>query len=370
MNQEDRFSQIARQMNSSRREAEKAVRPSFCSICGHPFEDGGGICASHSVPQMVLNNIMSKNKDGQMTCSRTFGMYEDDIPIPALPDFIQIQPGKSRAGVFRSICKKCDSEFFKDYEDEEALLSLDPYSAQGNKILSEIMIKSHLAKLAKVKTDYKTERIQATKAAMMGLGIVNLNTDKALELDERDAWLDIVRCEEIIKQGLSNQFLVPVFRILPYRNQIAAQIVLPITYDLKGNRLTDTLSFDAQYKLDDFCIVSFPLKRNTLLMMFCLKDSEKTYGEYVSQISGLNVSNQMKLMQALMFSGSEDIFMTNEIAEKMEKDLRFRKIVTHNLSSALFGKRIGDTNLRIQTTETNTGDYESQRNYLSIQSKL
>ena len=113
--------------------AKQAMRPNKCILCGKSIE---GCCNSHSVPQMILREI---EKDGMIFCAPKvmelgFNKLCKDIK------FIEEEAGINKSGTFQFICRKCDSDFFKDYENIENLMNDE--ICGSNKVLSEIATKN------------------------------------------------------------------------------------------------------------------------------------------------------------------------------------------------------------------------------------
>ena len=91
------FSQISGRF---RREAQEAAKPTRCKICG---EEGTSFCRSHTIPKYCLREIAVDGK--LLTFSGLLGT-----------NLNKEETGIGDAGVFRIICKRCDTEFFKLYE--------------------------------------------------------------------------------------------------------------------------------------------------------------------------------------------------------------------------------------------------------------
>lgn len=82
--------------NLSRAQAKRGE----CIWCGKKITR---FCNSHSIPQMVLENI---DTDGKVDYFNTI------VKIPLINE----DKGIGEAGTFKLICKECDNRIFQDYE--------------------------------------------------------------------------------------------------------------------------------------------------------------------------------------------------------------------------------------------------------------
>lgn len=352
-------------INQMRRRCEQHFKPTSCPLCGKAFDQSNSICDSHSVPRFVLENIATLNLKGQRTVVIASSLWQSHIPDYALPSFLSPHIGANHAGVFKSICRNCDKVFFKDYEEEESLLKLKPSTVLGNRILAEIMIKAHLAKISKLSHDWAMLDATIAIGADEDDTVLAQGSRKRIQLTYLDSMYEIEQCKAIIENASSNGFLVPIFLTLPYRNQVAMQIVTPISRDLRGKKMTDEANFSENYHPPFFCICSFPLKDRTVFLMFCLASSKDVYGEFVEEIESLSVANKLKVLQASSFTAVDEIYLTHSIAKKMLKDANFMRLINFNNPHCP-----EQTNLNQYRETTNLSNYHRQSNFLAHEFKV
>lgn len=110
--------------------------PKRCLLCNRRFAGNQkiSICNSHSIPQFTLKQIQS----GKLLGLNAF------IGVPWLPN----ESGRRNAGTFHLVCTRCDSTYFKNYEN----ISIydDSFSDRNDLqiILNEIAMKNYLYTLS------------------------------------------------------------------------------------------------------------------------------------------------------------------------------------------------------------------------------
>lgn len=91
-----------------------------CALCGKEIKnESQGFHKSHTVPFFCLENIKGYY-------NKNYGVLKPDFLFLRTPFSDKEFVGTNKAGVFYSICSKCDQEKFSIYESEEALLNMPP----------------------------------------------------------------------------------------------------------------------------------------------------------------------------------------------------------------------------------------------------
>ena len=107
-------------------------KPTECLYCG---ETGRPFCNSHTVPEFCLRAIDTEG----------VGKINSPNIIMGLPNLgISISKdtlGINESGIFRRICRSCDSQIFSDYEDPDIYPTLEEPTS---KMLAEIAMKNYL----------------------------------------------------------------------------------------------------------------------------------------------------------------------------------------------------------------------------------
>ena len=115
------FSQLS---GKSRRDS----KPSNCLYCQQKHNK---FCNSHSVPASFLRNIAV---DGKVYTTNKI----IDLPI------FDTEKGVNNSGTFQVICRTCDSEIFRDYENH-----LNYTEVPSDKMIAQIAMKNHLRSIGK-----------------------------------------------------------------------------------------------------------------------------------------------------------------------------------------------------------------------------
>ena len=167
---------MSQEFNKLKKDIQKQVKPSECILCGKTITS---CCNSHSVPKMVLKNIADNGKVLQMAACLKLDIFD-------------IEKGVNNSGTFFFICNECDSVYFKQYENETALLT-----APNDTMMAQIALKSALQQLSKRK--YES---QLFKQAIPNKAYVEL-TSMVQELDMSEYVKDISLYKDIINHPKS-----------------------------------------------------------------------------------------------------------------------------------------------------------------------
>ena len=92
------------------KKAKESVRLGYCFYCN---KEVTSFCLSHTVPKFVLKNIARK---GKIYNTFYYGFFEEMKVIDG-------ESGIKNTGIFKLICRECDSKVFQDYENIENIIS-------------------------------------------------------------------------------------------------------------------------------------------------------------------------------------------------------------------------------------------------------
>ena len=99
-----------------------------CLLCD---KDTTSFCNSHTIPQLSLKKI----SDSGMLTQASYLIGND---------LLDNDKGVSKSGTIQIVCRKCDSFYFQEYENEMNLTSYP-----SDKMLSQIALKNFLLELVK-----------------------------------------------------------------------------------------------------------------------------------------------------------------------------------------------------------------------------
>ena len=115
--------ELKKEFNEIIRRAQMESKLDYCLCCGKKVSS---FCNSHSLPKFILKSI---SDNGMVVTSNNF------FKMPLIGNEL----GLNNSGVFKCICKQCDSTIFQDYEEIDKLLVLP-----RKKIMTQIDLKNTL----------------------------------------------------------------------------------------------------------------------------------------------------------------------------------------------------------------------------------
>lgn len=224
--------------------------------------------------------------------------------------------GINNACTFHLICKNCDNLFFKD-------LKRNKITFFSQTILAKIMIKSLLREIEIKKRDgYIYPKIYEMMKLFTFEPIIS-------KLNVRDYEIEYDSCLKVL-QNQDNMILYE-FIELPYMVSFASQSLIAIQDDLEGNIINDCFNMNSNYNISSTCWCVFPLQNKTFIFIFGTKESQKRYKNFFKQFRKLSYPDKLKLVQTVIFSYSEIIFMSENLEKEIIKDLTFQKIASQGI---------------------------------------
>lgn len=297
--------EINKELNNIIREAKQEAKLDKCIMCG---EKTTSFCKSHSIPKLILKNI---TENGYLYTSNSF----IEMPI------IKKEKGINEAGTFNIICKKCDSQVFQAYENEEALLK-EP----TNKMMAEITIKNIL--LTKYKRNFEIKIYEKLIQHFIDTPEVvkifeQKNKVNLIDISELD-W-EYNRAKKIIDKNLKSGYKLIFWTKLQYIVPIAFQGNICIYSDLNGNIINDIYDDDSNKKLHYININVFPLKECSVIFLYYHKD-DNSYYRFEKQFNKLGNEEKLKLISYLLVKYTEEIYMSKEVSEEILKNEEIKGI--------------------------------------------
>lgn len=271
--------------------AREACKPTTCIMCGKPLN--GGICNSHSVPQMVLKTLTEK------------GMIYNKNRIADV-NYFKGEVGLNQAGTFRIICRECDSNAFKEYEDPEKILQ-----KPDTIMLAEIAIKDVILMLST--RDYEYEIYVKMLDEHKILNLPQLM--KVNRLDYRDYYSDFYDFMTIAT-GVSNYgFNVLYWKVLQYVVPIAVQGMFTIYKDMYGEKINDPHDMDENKKVESVHLAIFPYDGKTAITLFSLK-KDKSYRIIMHQMNSSSEEEKLRFINYLVFALADNYYMSKSISDE------------------------------------------------------
>lgn len=258
---------------------------SCCALCGKNIrENGRAFNKSHTVPLFCLENIKSEH-------NKKVGVLNGNYCTLNTPFSAEVFTGVNNAGIFYSICDECDHEKFQNYENEEAMLTKDP-----TELLDSIAVKIYLkelydAKFKLFKTKMNSKDIAEDELIRNFLNAENKVHGTVSDVDVRDFSNDLDFALRSFNNHYCNYRLF-YHRILDYTVPMAAQLQIPISRNVDYSKLQDVTTYNNK-RLEDILLCIFPLKKNSLILLFTRIDNKKIK-KYIQQFNKLSEEDKLR----------------------------------------------------------------------------
>ena len=294
----DEIIEATKALNKMIKDSRNQAKQSNCYYCGN---DCDSFCNSHTLPAFCLRNIA---QNGKVFYSNTIL----DLPL------LKYDKGVNEAGTFHLICRDCDSKVFQDYENPDNYKDIPSI-----KMLAQIDMKNNLKNISKrlmekEMYDIMRERIGVREEWSQAKKDVN-----DLDLNEfKEAY---ARAKKRSLKPFSGDYYIGYYAKLPYVVPVAFQGTIALIFDLEGNVINNVYNQDPKYKIMNMSLCIFPLKTTSIIMMFVSKDNNR-YGRFFKQLKKLgSLNEQLSVINYILFSYSEDYFLSSNIPQNILKEL-------------------------------------------------
>lgn len=284
---------VRKQINALMSESKRRAKKTECIWCGTPITS---FCNSHSVPRCILKNI---EIDGKID------YYNSLVKLPHL----NADKGVNEAGVFKLLCRSCDNEVFKDYENLDNLRK-----APSDIILAEIALKNILVMMNKRFIEREMHRILLeTKKGDPEY----INTQLAIEgLDIRDYEVDYWRAKKAVQNKTeSKNYRLIYWKKLNHKIPIAFQGLVTLYGDLEGKIINDVYDNSESLKIQNIHICLFPLEEESIVCLFCHQD-DHNYDGFISQFNSLTEEERLQLIGYILFARCEDMLLAKHFPHR------------------------------------------------------
>lgn len=296
-------------LSEFRTKSRRDSKPSKCLYC---LRDTTNFCNSHTVPASFLKNIAV---DGKIFTTNKIM----DLPL------FDTEKGVSNSGTFHVICRDCDSKIFQEYENTNNY-EREPTS----KMIAQIAMKNHLRSISKRRYEIAFYNIFETKLSKDNhLGqypngyFDHMNEVNRLDLNEY--MRGFKRAKKVIEKGWNNEYYLFYYEKLNYIVPIAFQGEVALNFGFNGYTINNVYNKDKKYKIQTLHVAIFPLDSVSIIMLFIDKN-DKRYRAFYKQFKTLSKHDQLSAINYIIFSLSEDVYMSKEIHELCNIDDKFKKI--------------------------------------------
>lgn len=303
---------INKEMQGFYKQAKENAKAEVCYICQ---QSRSSFCNSHSVPKFCLKRIA---KDGKVYPSA----WNSGLPL------FDKEMGIKAAGTFQLICRDCDSKEFQEYEAPEAYSSIP-----NGKILAQICMKNYLQMISKRKQEIELYKLAAKKPH---LSCEMQDAIRISELDLHEYESGFTRAYKASHRNHDDWFYLGYFRKLDYVVPFAFQGMVSLVCGLDGEIINNIYNPSPNYHVEEIHIAVFPLATESVVML--ITDSrQKRYRKFYRQLQKLSLEDQLAVINYIIFSYSENVFMSKQLDETVLTDNAFLEMCqTSNIAVSPF----------------------------------
>lgn len=286
------------------KKARQEAKLDKCYFCEKQISS---FCNSHSVPKIFLKNIAVR---GEVNYSNKL------VKIPVEKE----EKGINEAGVFKLICRECDSKIFRDYEAETNYNNIP-----NMKMLAEITIKNYLKSISKRLIEielYNQIPNRTTDPFEIYKAIEKLHASR---IDLQEYIANYRRAKKILEKSWNDEYFVLLFEKLDYVVPIAFQSNIALICDIEGNIINDIYNKSPNYKIQDIQICIFPLKEESIILVY-IDSQNNRYRKFYKQFKKMELYEKLSVINYIIFAYSEDIFFSKEIEEMTLKSQELIKL--------------------------------------------
>lgn len=267
-----------------------------CYYCNKPCNS---FCDSHTIPAFCLKYIALNGKLFHMNTIV-------DVPI------LKKDKGVKEAGTFHMICRNCDSKIFQDYESES---NYD--NKPTTKMLAQIAMKCNLKLISKREFEITFYDEMCKLGYSSELAKLRQTME---EIDLKEYVSAYNKAKKSSLKPFDGDYYLYTYIQLPYRIPLAFQGSVSLICDLKGNVINDVYNRDARYEIKNVYLCLFPFKSKSIIMLF-IEKGNKRYSSFFKQFKKLPLSEQLKVINYIVFAYTEDYFISPSVPEETLKQL-------------------------------------------------
>lgn len=286
------FSQLCAQ-------GRKESKPDKCLHCEKKTT---AFCNSHTLPAFVLRNIAVEGK--LFTNNRAI-----DSPLS------DEERGINNSGTFHLICRQCDGEIFRDYENPE---NYD--CAPTNRMMAQMAMKNHLRLIGKRTLE------RSIYSNLPELSLIANDQLELIELDLMEYTRGFRKAKKALAKEWGDEYHLCFFEQLDYVVPVAFQGQLNLLIGLEGEQINNVFNRSKDYKIHPLHAAIFPLKDKSVIILFIEKGNTR-YRRFFKSFKKLSLDTQLAAINYAVFYISEDVYLSKEIHEQHLTNEYFRKAV-------------------------------------------
>lgn len=332
MNEENIKQQFRILFNKLLKNAKIDAKLDYCFYCEKKITS---FCNSHTIPKFVLKNV-----------SKTGMIYNSNHYLPlGKENLIDEENGVNNAGIFRLICRNCDSKLFQDYENIQNI-KLEP----TNKMMAEIALKNIFHEI--YKKNFETQ----FQKKLCELYSNNYNVTESAksyilvnELNLNELKHDAKRFKTIIEKNLKSGLKLIFWHKCNYIVPIAFQGPICLYCDLNGRIINNIYDYSPTNFMQYIHICVFPLESESIIMVFRHKDDTQ-YKGFEKQFAKLSLEQKLNLISYIIVEYSDDFFVSKEAKEELINNSNMENTTLDNTNILSFSQEEFEAKCDIRKT--------------------
>jgi hypothetical protein len=136
---------------------------------------------------------------------------------------------------------------------------------------------------------------------------------------------DFKQCKKTIEKNWLNEHYLFYYEKLDYTVPIAFQGEVCLNFDFLGQAINDIYNKSKDCKLQTLHISIFPMESQSIIMLF-IKNGNKRLRQFYKQFNSLEHEDKLSAINFIIFSLSEDVFMSKSIHDSFAKNANLKNI--------------------------------------------
>lgn len=180
-------------------------------------------------------------------------------------------------------------------------------------MIAQIDMKNNLKNISKRLMELEMYRLMGEQFGMSKEMVAAKSAVNKLDLAEFKDSFSRAKKRDI--KSFSGDYYIGFYKKLPYIVHMAFQGTIALIFDLEGNVINNIYNSDPKYKSNNVGICIFPLEESSVIMLFVGKDNA-IYSRFFRQLRKLDLENQLSIINYIIFSYSEDYFLSPNLGKE------------------------------------------------------
>ena len=202
-------------------------------------------------------------------------------------------------------------------------------------MLAEIAMKNYLKQISKRSIELKIPKA-SRHLGFLYPSAVEKKYAEVKNLDLKEAVFSFEKAKRLAKKTDNDDYYLFSRITLDYTVPTAFQGTVALISDLDGRTINNIYNTDSNYKVAYLHICIFPFDYKTEILLFT-ESVDKRYRSFYKSFRKLSLEEQLSIINYIIFSYTEDYFLSKYLNENIFLDEKLKEIVI-GLSDAIVPK--------------------------------